>query len=183
MIYAQVSLDFVANPLLDTIQNLINSFLTATNIDITGISNIIAEILYLLKFIAPTGIQSQLTALIKRIGVIQATVQECTSGKNCLGPISFVVSVLKVPAVLVDSFLFCNFLNPAGCASGVAIRAVIDQLGNLAKGVAGVTVPVVQAAVGAMTSAVCMVPVVNALCPIASYPNDVLTRISTCMAG
>ncbi|KAG0324113.1 hypothetical protein BG000_002332, partial [Podila horticola] len=119
-IYAQVSLDFVANPLLQT---LTNSFLTATNIDITGISNIIAEILYLLKFIAPTGIQSQLTTLINRIRAIQATVQECTGG-------------------------------------------------NLAKGVAGVTVAVVLAAVGAMTSAVCMVPVVNALCPIASYPND-----------
>ncbi|KAG0025697.1 hypothetical protein BGZ82_009883 [Podila clonocystis] len=65
-IYAQASLGFVANPLLDTIQTMTNSFLTATNIDITGISNIIAEMLYLLKFIVPTSIQPQLTMLIDK---------------------------------------------------------------------------------------------------------------------
>ncbi|KAG0009527.1 hypothetical protein BGZ81_003335 [Podila clonocystis] len=182
-IYAQASLGFVADPLLDTIQIMTNSFLTATNIDITGISNIIAEMLYLLKFIAPTSIQPQLTMLIDKIRAIQATAQECTGNKDCMGPISFVVSVLKVPAVLVDSLLFCGFFNPVGCAPGTALRAVIDQLGNLAKGVAGVTVPVVQAAVMTLKIAVCLVPIVDVLCPVANYANDALTRISTCIAG
>ncbi|KAF9210627.1 hypothetical protein BGZ59_009190 [Podila verticillata] len=101
-IFSQVSLGFVANPLLDAIQFMLNGFLNATNIDITGIANMVAEMLYLLQVIAPSTIQPQLVTLIDKISVIQTMVQECTSVKDCLSPISFIVSVMKVPAGLVD---------------------------------------------------------------------------------
>ncbi|KAG0016113.1 hypothetical protein BGZ81_011380, partial [Podila clonocystis] len=75
--------------------------------------------------------------------------------------ISFIQKVLKAPAVAMDAALFCGTFNPVGRAPGNAIRTVVAKLGDLAKGVAGVTIPVVQTAVGAAKTAVCTVPVVN----------------------
>ena len=104
-IFAKASLGFVANPLLDAIQTFVNGFLTATNIDPSGPATTAVEMMYLLKFIAPDSYKDEIQTYIDRICAFQAAVQECTGKKDCMGPISFMVIVLKVPAGFVDSTL------------------------------------------------------------------------------
>ncbi|KAF9411290.1 hypothetical protein BGZ94_001382 [Podila epigama] len=181
-IFAQLSLGFVANPLLDAISTLVNTALKATDVDITGLSNIAAELLYLLQFIAPANIQPELKILIDKIRTIQDAVAVCTGVKDCYGPISFLVTVLKVPANLIDGILFCTFLNiGANCAPGKLLRQLIDQIGNLGKGAVGTTVPAILATVDLLKNAVCFTPLVNVLCPILEYVADALRRIAVCI--
>lgn len=96
-IFAKASLGFVANPLLDAIQTFVNGFLTATKIDPSGSAMTAVEMMCLLKFIALDSYKDEIQTYIDRICAFQATVQECTGKKDCMGPISFMVMVLKVP--------------------------------------------------------------------------------------
>lgn len=138
--------------------------------------------MYLLKFVAPASYQVEIQTYTDKIRAFQATIQECTGKRDCTGPISFVQAVLNAPMGIVDQTLSCAMI-PFTCAPGDAFRSVVTTLGDITKSVAGASVPVAQTVVGVLKTPVCLMPAVNVVCPLASYADDALTRMSVCLTG
>ncbi|KAF9326924.1 hypothetical protein BG006_009714 [Podila minutissima] len=181
-IFANTSFGFAATPVLNALQTLVDGFLSATNIDISGMATTAVELMYLLKFVAPASYQVEIQTYTDRVRAFQATIQECTGKKDCTGPISSVQAVLNAPIGIVGQILDCGMI-PFTCAPGDVFRSVVTKLGDITKGVAGTSVPVAQTAVDVLKTLVCLMPVVNVVCPLASYADDALTRMSVCLTG
>ncbi|KAF9303492.1 hypothetical protein BGZ74_003661 [Mortierella antarctica] len=66
-IFANASLGFTATPVLNALQTLVDGFLSATNIDISGTAITAVELMYLLKFVAPASYQVEIQTYTDKI--------------------------------------------------------------------------------------------------------------------